>query len=185
MVLNLSGTGLFVQTNASAQPGDPVELTLGGSIPVTGEVVWRRQVAPMLRSVAEGGVGVRIRNAPEAYYLLPEAADAIERLQAHGVRTEPAPVGRQMRVEAFVIDSTTAAARPFQGRNERTVFGAWEAAMMTGPEGTIAVPMDQPLARLAFTLLEARSDDGFANWAILDTSIEEGWYPIWRLPPGS
>jgi hypothetical protein len=70
VVLNLSGTGLFVQTSASAQPGDPIELMLGGGIPVTGDVVWRRKVAPMLRSVAEGGVGVRIRNAPEAYYTL-------------------------------------------------------------------------------------------------------------------
>ena len=70
VVLNLSGTGLFVQTSASARPGDSIELTLGGSIPVTGDVVWRRKVAPMLRSVAEGGVGVRIRNAPEAYYRL-------------------------------------------------------------------------------------------------------------------
>jgi hypothetical protein len=70
VVLNLSGTGLFVQTSASAQPGDAIKLTLGGEIPVTAEVVWRRKVAPMLRSVAVGGVGVRIRNAPEAYYSL-------------------------------------------------------------------------------------------------------------------
>ena len=70
VVLNLSGTGLFVQTSASASPGETIELTLGGSIPVSGEVVWRRKVAPMLRSVAEGGVGVLIHNAPEAYYAL-------------------------------------------------------------------------------------------------------------------
>ena len=66
-----------------------------------------------------------------------------------------------------------------------TLFGAWEAGQQVVPAGTIAVPMDQPLARLAFTLLEARSDDGFANWAILDESIEEGRYPVWRVPPGS
>ena len=28
--------------------------------------------------------------------------------------------------------------------------------------------MDQPLARLAFTLLEPRSDDGVLNWNVLD-----------------
>ena len=76
VVLNLSGTGLFVQTSASARPGDTIELTLGGTIPVSGEIVWRRKVAPMLRSVAEGGVGVRIRNAPEAYYTLLASAAA-------------------------------------------------------------------------------------------------------------
>ena len=42
------------------------------------------------------------------------------------------------------------------------------------------VRVDQPLGRLAFTLLEPRSDDGFANWALLDEQIEAGTYPVLR-----
>ena len=46
-------------------------------------------------------------------------------------------------------------------------------------------PADQPLGRLLFTLLEPRSDDGFANWGFLADRVEAGWvYPIVRVPRG-
>ena len=63
------------------------------------------------------------------------------------------------------------------------MYGGWERAVRPIPAGTLLVPMDQPLARLAFTLLEPRSDDGFAAWNQLD-----GWItadrplPILRIP---
>jgi hypothetical protein len=41
--------------------------------------------------------------------------------------------------------------------------------------------MDQPLARLAFLLLEPRSDDGLADWNVLDPALEGAEdYPILR-----
>jgi hypothetical protein len=40
------------------------------------------------------------------------------------------------------------------------------------PAGTLVVAMDQPLARLAFTLLEPQSDDGAVNWNVLDGVFE-------------
>lgn len=72
MILNLSRGGLFVQTTAKAGPGEEVRLELDLSdtsgIPVEGRVVWRRIVAPHLRSVARGGFGLQIQSAGEAYY---------------------------------------------------------------------------------------------------------------------
>ena len=179
-------------TRATFEQSDEEVTILMGEVdeerhPQTGETILRRREVSNPVSMHEYGTfaATETESAPDAYYILPEAADAIERLIAHGIRTEAVSAGTQVRVEEFLIDSTSVAARPFQGRNERTLFGAWEAGQQVVPEGTIAVPMDQPLARLAFTLLEARSDDGFANWAILDESIEEGRYPVWRVPPGS
>ena len=78
VVLNLSGSGVFVQTSAAPEPGEPIELELGDDIGLRGEIVWRRKVAPELRSVAQGGVGVRIRSAPESYYALVEQAALAE-----------------------------------------------------------------------------------------------------------
>ncbi len=43
-------------------------------VALTAEVVWHRRVPASLRSVAEGGIGLRIRYAPEPYYRLLEAA---------------------------------------------------------------------------------------------------------------
>jgi hypothetical protein len=41
--------------------------------------------------------------------------------------------------------------------------------------------MDQPLARLAFLLLEPRSDDGLTNWNVLDGKLEGAdVYPVLR-----
>lgn len=73
MVLNLSRGGLFIQTTAAVTPGDGVrvELRLGSPavpVPVEGEVVWRRIVAPHLRTVVAGGFGMRIRSAAEPYF---------------------------------------------------------------------------------------------------------------------
>ncbi len=120
--------------------------------------------------------------APAAYYILPEADEAIDKIEAHGLTVIRYATERELPVERFVIDSTTVAAREFQGHNERNVFGHWEEGVEVLPEGTIAVPVDQSLGRLALMLLEPRSDDGFANWALLDDQIEEGVYPILRSP---
>tara|TARA_B100000508_G_C11224650_1_gene163981 strand:- start:102 stop:521 length:420 start_codon:yes stop_codon:yes gene_type:complete len=125
--------------------------------------------------------------APAAYYVLPEAADIIERLEAHGVVVVRYSAEREVSVQAFRVDSTTVAPREFQGRRERTVFGAWaDATVRTLPEGTAYVSVDQPLGRLAFTLLEPRSDDGFVAWALLDDALEAGALPVLRgpAPPG-
>ncbi len=75
LVLNVSQGGLFVQTNAAPGRGEAVELELNApeaerSIPVQGKVVWQRVVPHQLRSMARGGVGLRIQNAPESYYVL-------------------------------------------------------------------------------------------------------------------
>jgi hypothetical protein len=50
----------------------------------------------------------------------------------------------------------------------------------TLPPGTAYVPLDQALGRLAFSLLEPRSDDGLVAWAILDAEIERGVMSVLR-----
>ena len=49
------------------------------------------------------------------------------------------------------------------------------------PVGSFAVPMNQPLARLAFYLIEPRSDDGLVDWNLLDEALKDAKvYPILR-----
>ena len=72
MVLNVSRGGLFVQTSAAASPGEAVHLDLSpvdaDAIGVDARVIWRRVVAPHLRSVSTGGVGVHIQYAGDAWF---------------------------------------------------------------------------------------------------------------------
>ena len=58
----------------------------------------------------------------------------------------------------------------------------------TIPAGTVIVPTAQPLGRLAFYLLDPRSDDGLVAWNVLDDALEgAARYPILRAasPPES
>jgi Tfp pilus assembly protein PilZ len=73
MALNLSKSGLFVQTSAGPPRGAAVVVDLDvaddeETISVEAKVVWRRVVASHLRTISQGGVGLRIESAPEAYY---------------------------------------------------------------------------------------------------------------------
>jgi len=49
----------------------------------------------------------------------------------------------------------------------------------TFPAGTFLVRTDQPLARLAFYLLEPRSDDGLIDWNVLETV--DGFAPVRKI----
>ena len=99
MVLNVSRSGLFIQTSAAPPPGTAVVVDLdvaSGSepIPIEGRVVWRRMVASHLRSITQGGVGVRIVSAPDAYYRFISAVAGdvpIPRSLADAGPAEPAP----------------------------------------------------------------------------------------------
>jgi hypothetical protein len=73
LVVDLSPSGLFIQTSAKAKPGAHLDVDL--SVPGEAQklrldvaVVRQRLVPAQLRTVAQGGMGVRIINAPEAYY---------------------------------------------------------------------------------------------------------------------
>jgi Zinc carboxypeptidase len=123
---------------------------------------------------------------PAAWLVPAELTDVIDRLRAHGVRMEPVARGTRRAVEEFAIDSTRQAPQPLEKRRERTLFGRWRPAERDLGEGWVRVPAAQPLGRLAFTLLEPRSDDGFAAWALLDAALEgASRYPILRegAPP--
>jgi len=85
VVLDLSASGIFVQTTAKPRPRDPVTLELnvpGQREPLRLEAhVARLFVVPaQLATVAQGGVGLRIRNAPEAFFEL------LRQLQLEGQR---------------------------------------------------------------------------------------------------
>ena len=153
--------------------------------PYTGETILLRRDISVPTQMYEYGTfrPSEIETAPEAYYVLPEGEVAIERLEAHGITVLRYTTERERLVQRFQIDSTRTNSNAFQGRNERTVWGEWVSTTETLPVGTAYVSVNQPLGRLAFTLLEPRSDDGFISWAILDDEIEGGRLPILRESP--
>ncbi len=99
IVIDISATGLFVQTNVKPAPGALVEVGLllpGVEVPVTMEArVARKRVVPAeLLTLAHGGVGLALVQPKEAYLdfvaaISPEHAEA-----AASVRAKAGGVGR-------------------------------------------------------------------------------------------
>jgi hypothetical protein len=51
------------------------------------------------------------------------------------------------------------------------------------PAGSLIVPTNQPLGRLAFYLLEPESDDGLTTWNFLDQALQSGRHPVLKSLP--
>ena len=112
-------------------------------------------------------------------------ASVVDRLEAHGIRYFRTSTDMTVRGERFKIATSEAAQAEYQGTHKlRTLTGSWEATEQAIPAGSLVVPMDQPLARLAFLLFDPRSDDGFMTWNILDPilggSPAPEFYPVLR-----
>jgi hypothetical protein len=85
LILDVSPGGLYIQSSAKIKPGDQLGLYMTipgvrGRVLLQVEVVRKVVVPQRLLKVAHGGVGVRIINAPEAYYQF---------MDALGITTEP------------------------------------------------------------------------------------------------
>lgn len=112
-------------------------------------------------------------------------ATIVDRLEAHGIKYSKTTAETPFKGERFKIATSTTQEREYQGTHKlRTLTGAWEPAEQTLPVGSLVVPMDQPLARLAFILFDPQSDDGFMTWNLLDAVLAATpapeFYPVLR-----
>jgi hypothetical protein len=121
---------------------------------------------------------------PIAYAIPPAVGDSLwRRLALHGIAVDRLEDNGDATAQAFQVDSIARASRPFQGHTEVQLFGSWTPpATRVLPAGTYVVRAAQPLGILAMYLLEPQSDDGFANWNVLDRVIAPGAeYPVVRI----
>lgn len=184
-----SVVGRVLPTRATFEAADTLSTILMGEVdeerhPWAGHVMYRRRDVTVPTPMREYTTfrATDTETAPLRYLVPAEVAPALDRLAVHGVVTTPLSGSRTLRLEEFRIDSTRVAERPFQGHNEVELFGEWVAVERTLPPGTVQVEVAQPLGRLAFYLLEPRSDDGLANWGLLDRFLDGDRYPILREP---
>jgi hypothetical protein len=123
---------------------------------------------------------------PRAHVESSAYAAAIERLRLHGVQVQRVTDDTEVAVERFVIATYTRAPKPFQNRYEARLTGKHETAKLSAQQGALFIPANQPLARLAFYLLEPESDDGLVTWNVLETDLTPGaTYPVYRVIGGT
>lgn len=107
IVLNLSRSGLFVQTALGATRGDTIRVDLNSgaldTVGIEGLVVWKKKIPPQMRGVQHGGFGVQIRSAGPAYFdLLEEVAAPSEALVRDDIRVVTPEEEIQSRFRARV-----------------------------------------------------------------------------------
>lgn len=180
-------TGDSLPLRARMHRGTPFEILVGAveetRHPYTGLRMLRRLDVRRPETMADLSTfeGTDYERVPRAYFVPAGLTAVLDRLEAQGVRTSLLAQPLTIEVERFRIDSTWTAERPFQNHRERTVLGGYERAQETLPAGTVVVRVDQPLGRLAFYLLEPRSDDGLLDWNLLDGALANARsYPIVR-----
>jgi len=161
IVIDVSRSGLFVQTSARLAPGSEigVALQVEGSaelLRLRVRVARQKAVPSNLTSVAQGGVGLRILQAPPAYYalldeqegvataLLPTPRDATERASSAGERANAPSVAEaatprfRVRVKqsdgprSRVIDVHADSAEQARSRALAKLGQGWEVVDATG-----------------------------------------------------
>ena len=119
---------------------------------------------------------------PKALADNPRLAPALDRLRWHGIKMQEFASDQQLAVERFSIAEITKAPRAFQGHQEARLKGTFDRIQLTIPPGSVFIPANQPLARLAFYLIEPESDDGLVTWNVIDEGLAVGQtYPIYRV----
>jgi hypothetical protein len=179
------GTKLALRAELERAP-ELVEILLGDVIeeknPNDGHIMDRRADVRKPERMPEYGTfrATDTERVPAVYYVPGNLTAAIEHLQAHGIKTAPLATATTVRVEEFQITGNEVG-REFQGHKERTIAGSWVATERQLPAGTLRVDMTQPLARLAFYLIEPRSDDGLVDWNLLEDALGDSKvFPIVR-----
>ena len=152
--------------------------------PYSGATYFERKDTMYTQVMPEYGAfqATETSRVPANYYVDATAASLVGAyLDTHGISYSVLKSKRNMDVESFTVESSEAAENEFQQIKERTLTGAYAKQNVELEPGSLQISTDQPLARLAFYLLEPRSDDGLVNWAQMDKwSAVGSIYPIFR-----
>ncbi len=104
-------------------------------------------------------------------------------LDRHGIAFERLIAPARLQVEAATPARVTFSEQAVQGHHPVELSGlTWASRAVDVPQGSLRVSMGQPLARLAFHLLEPASDDGVVTWNMVDDWLGAGIeVPIYRV----
>ncbi|MBN8589546.1 MAG: M14 family metallopeptidase [Rhodothermia bacterium] len=183
--------GQSLSLRSALAKSDKKETILIGEIteerhPYTGETMWRRKNIriPEEMPVYTHFEGKEHETVPQRYFIPENQKVAIQKLQAHGLKMKQLTQKETLSLQEFQIDSTKTTRFAFQGHKERTVFGKYITVTTEVPEGSYILDLSENRAnaKLAFYLLEPRSDDGLLNWNFFDPWLEKQprLYPIRR-----
>ncbi len=137
-----------------------------GSQPVTVDSLFYDQTIPTASPVV-----------PYGYFIPAEWTEVIDLLKAHGIQLKPVSQDVTLEVEEYTFQMVKWADRPFEGRHLISSFELKpRTRTLTFPAGTMFVPMNQRMARVAFNILEPEGPDSALRWGRFDSIFEQKEY---------
>lgn len=111
--------------------------------------------------------------APPLYYIIPpQWQEAIERLEAHGVKFERTKQPLTVEVESYRLTEPKWAANPFENRLPLSFKSAAITETRTFPANSVLVPLAQDTGNVAIHLLEPNSTDSLTTWGFFNAVFE-------------
>lgn len=120
-----------------------------------------------------------VRPLPEAYYILPQAHEAVDVLRQMGVEVSELTHSETVEVEAFGVRTYRESASPVGGVYPVNVTTEQTIKRVEFPAGSFRVDMKQRNKRVATVLLEPESANGFVNYRVVDVNLGEEM-PMYR-----
>jgi Zinc carboxypeptidase len=148
-----------------APPGEGIENPETGSGP---PIIRSGEIEPVKMTDYGIFAATEKSDVPYAFVIDARATRVVENLLTHGIVVERLNESTKLRVDQFAIAKSEHSGREFQKHHELTLQGKWKSRGVTFDAGTFIVRTNQPLARLAFYLLDPRSDDGLFEWGFFD-----------------
>ena len=115
--------------------------------------------------------------APPLHYVVPiQWREVIDVLHAHGVRFRPLAVETSIEVESYRFVNVVWPSDPFEGRHMPRFDVERVTEVRQFPQGSIVVPVAQPLGKVILNLLEPEAPDSFVKWGFFNAIFEEKEY---------
>jgi len=146
-------------TEAAASEGIPNPDTGSGA-----DIIRSGKIVPVKMTDYGIFAATEKSEVPYAFAIDKRAKAAVTNLLLHGIVVERLNAAARLRVSQFDVAKSDRAEKAFQKHNETTLNGKWNEREVTLDEGTYIVRTNQQYGRLAFYLLDPRSDDGLVEW---------------------
>lgn len=115
--------------------------------------------------------------APPLYYIVPpQWTQAIEVLQAHGVKFKRLAKAENIEVESYRLSEPKWAQNSFESRLPVSYKKNPLKEIRTFPADSLIIPLDQETANVVIHLLEPDSQDSFAYWGFFNAIFEQKEY---------
>lgn len=113
---------------------------------------------------------------PVSYIVPPQWKEVIAVLRAHGLRLQPTLRASTIDIESYRFSQVKWPAGPFEGRFMPTFKAELINERRTYPAGSVIVPLDNNLAKLAINLLEPEAPDSLLAWGFFNAIFEQKEY---------